>query len=46
MNLVYTELLGELSSPEDNWKKLSQQVLLHFSVGMATYDHCAKYYLE
>jgi hypothetical protein len=38
-----TQLSGRVFSPSDIWKKLSQPLLLHFSFGMGTYVHHAKY---
>ena len=34
---------GKLFSPSDISKKLSHHFLLHFSIGMGSYDHHAKY---
>ena len=33
----------KLSSPSDNCKKLSHHFLLHFSIGIGSYDHNTKY---
>ena len=38
-----TQLPGRLFSPSDKCKKLSHHFLLHFSIGMGSYDHHAKY---
>ena len=38
-----SQLPGRLFSPSDNCKKLSHNFLLHFSIGMGSYDHHAKY---
>ena len=38
-----TQLPGRLFSPSDSCKKLSHHFLLHFSIGMGSYDHHAKY---
>ena len=37
------ELPGRLFSPSDKCKKLSHHILLHFPIGMGSYDHHAKY---
>ena len=37
------QLPGRLFSPSDKCKKLSHHFLLHFSIGMGSYDHHAKY---
>ena len=39
----YTQLPGRLFSPCDKCKKLSHHFLLHFPIGMGSYDHHAKY---
>ena len=40
----YTQLPGRLfSSPSDISKKLSHHFLLHFPIGMGSYDHHTKY---
>ena len=38
-----TQLPGRLFSPCDICKKLSHHFLLHFPIGMGSYDHHAKY---
>ena len=38
-----SQLPGRLFSPSDIFKKLSHHFLLHFSIGMGSYDHHAKY---
>ena len=38
-----TQLPGRLFSPSDICKKLSRHFLLHFPIGMGSYDHHAKY---
>jgi hypothetical protein len=38
-----TQLPGRLFSPIDISKKLSHHFLLHFPIGMGSYDHHAKY---
>ena len=38
-----TQLPGRLLSPSDICKKLSHHFLLHFPIGMGSYDHHAKY---
>ena len=38
-----TQLLGRLFSPSDISKKLSHHFLLHFPLGMGSYDHHPKY---
>ena len=38
-----TQLPGRLFSPSDISKKLSHHFLLHFPIGMGSYDHHAKY---
>ena len=38
-----TQLLGRLFSPSDTSKKLSHHFLLHFPLGMGSYDHHPKY---
>ena len=44
INYIYlTQLPGRLFSPSDLCKKLSHHFLLHFSIGMGSYDHHAKY---
>ena len=40
---VQTQLRGRLFSPSDICKKLSHHFLLHFPIGMGSYDHHAKY---
>ena len=45
-SLIYqfsTQLPGRIFSPSDIWKKLSHHFLLHFPIGMGSYDHHAKY---
>ena len=37
------QLPGRLFSPSDKCKKLSHHFLLHFLIGMGSYDHHAKY---
>ena len=37
------QLPGRLFSPSDISKKLSHHFLLHFPIGMGSYDHHAKY---
>ena len=37
------QLPGRLFSPSDKSKKLSHLFLLHFPIGMGSYDHHAKY---
>ena len=37
------QLSGRLFSPSDISKKLSHYFLLHFPIGMGSYDHHAKY---
>ena len=37
------QLPGRLFSPSEICKKLSHHFLLHFSIGMGSYDHHAKY---
>ena len=37
-----TQLPGRLISPDDICKKLSHHFLLHFLIGMGSYDHHAK----
>ena len=39
----HTQLPGRLFSPSDISKKLSHHFLLHFPLGMGSYDHHAKY---
>ena len=38
-----SQLPGRLFSPSDICKKLSHHFLLHFPIGMGSYDHHAKY---
>ena len=38
-----SQLPGRLFSPSDNCKKMSHHFLLHFSIGMGSYDHHTKY---
>ena len=38
-----SQLPGGLSSPSDICKKLSHHFLLHFPIGMDSYDHHVKY---
>ena len=38
-----TQLPGRLFSPSDISKKLSHHFLLHFPIGMGSYDHHTKY---
>ena len=38
-----SQLPGGLFSPSDICKKLSHHFLLHFPIGMGSYDHHAKY---
>ena len=38
-----SQLPGRLFSPSDKCKKLSHHFLLHFPIGMGSYDHHAKY---
>ena len=38
-----SQLPGRLFSPSDICKKLSHYFLLHFPIGMGSYDHHAKY---
>ena len=40
---THTQLPGRLFSPGDIFKKLSHRFLLHFPIGMSSYDHHAKY---
>ena len=40
---VGTQLPSRLFSPSDISKKLSHHFLLHFPIGMGSYDHHAKY---
>ena len=42
-NTDMPQLPGRLFSPSDICKKLSHHFLLHFSIGMGSYDHHAKY---
>ena len=42
-SLAEAQLPGRLFSPSDKCKKLSHHFLLHFSIGMGSYDHHAKY---
>ena len=37
------QLPGRLFSPSDICKKMSHHFLLHFPIGMGSYDHHAKY---
>ena len=39
----YSQLPGRLFSPSDICKKLSHHFLLHFPIGMGSYDHHTKY---
>jgi hypothetical protein len=41
--LSLPQLPGRLFSPSDKSKKLSHHFLLHFPIGMGSYDHHAKY---
>ena len=41
--LLLAQLPGRLFSPRDICKKLSHHFLLHFPIGMGSYDHHAKY---
>ena len=43
MRLFASQLPGRLFSPSDISKKLSHHFLLHFPIGMGSYDHHAKY---
>ena len=43
MSSFRSQLPGRLFSPSDKSKKLSHHFLLHFSIGMGSYDHHAKY---
>ena len=40
---IWAQLPGRLFSPSDISKKLSHHFLLHFPIGMGSYDHHAKY---
>ena len=42
-DLNNSQLPGRIFSPSDKCKKLSYYFLLHFSIGMGSYDHHAKY---
>ena len=42
-SMICSQLPGRLFSPSDICKKLSHHFLLHFSIGMGSYDHHAKY---
>jgi hypothetical protein len=42
-HLKEAQLPGRLFSPSDISKKLSHHFLLHFPIGMGSYDHHAKY---
>ena len=41
--VVFSQLPGRLFSPSDIFKKLSHHFLLHFSIGLGSYYHHAKY---
>ena len=41
--VLQSQLPGRLFSPSDKSKKLSHHFLLHFPIGMGSYDHYAKY---
>ena len=41
--MIISQLPGRLFSPSDISKKLSHPFLLHFPIGMGSYDHHAKY---
>ena len=43
LSLDSTQLPGRLFSPSDISKKLSHHFLLHFPIGMGSYDHHTKY---
>ena len=42
-SLAEAQLAGRLFSPSDMCKKLSHLFLLHFLIGIDSYDHHAKY---
>ena len=42
-SLFISQLPGRLFSPSDKSKTLSHHFLLHFLIGMGSYDHHAKY---
>ena len=41
--IKFTQLSGKIFSPSGRCKKLSHHFLLHFPIGMGSYDHQAKY---
>jgi hypothetical protein len=41
--ICFAQLPGRLFSPSDVRKKMSHHFLLHFPIGMGSYDHHAKY---
>ena len=43
LSFYWSQLPGRLFSPSDISKKLSHHFLLHFPIGMGSYDHHAKY---
>ena len=42
-SVIKPQIPGRLFSPSDICKKLSHHFLLHFPIGMGSYDHHAKY---
>ena len=42
-NIANTQLPGRLFSASDKSKKISHHFLLHFPIGMGSYNHHAKY---
>ena len=43
VKMYLTQLPGRIFSPSDISKKLSHRFLLHFPIGMGSYDHHTKY---